>query len=443
MTQLLLYSLTAGVCLFALKKPWIGILAYYILTILAPQFIWFWIFEDFRVQVYIGAATLAGLILSTLLGGTNLKVLNNRQNYYLFIMWIFVFLSHTWSTYAYDPIHFDMQDPDYLRLAFTKTILFYFVSIIIINDARKYRLLIISFILIIIYYTFWANYQYFSGISEYYRSTGRLSGPFSYHRGGIYIDENVFAMLFVIGIPFLHFFSLYSKNKAIKYLLLGTIPWTWHAIFLTGSRMGLLGLSVVSLHIVIKTKSKLTGIVFLIGLILAVFLYGGNLLERSAATFSYMDRTQDDTPIDPRLISWKVGFKMMLDHPVFGVGIGKFQPAFTNYSGTRPHVAHNTFLQFGAESGVVAGFMYLLIIFGMLKINRKYSRSDTDKADPLLMASSNALFVSIFGFFICSFFLNLAYFEVFYYLIALTTIRHNLSSLEVSKSERMIDDSTL
>lgn len=425
MAQLFLYGLTGSVCLAALRVPWVGVAFYYLTAILGPQFIWYWVFRDFRAQMYVAVATIAGTLFSLLRGRIDFSILWQKQNLKLLVMCISMNISNMVSEFSYDARLMQTMNPDYLVSMVNKILVFYLVAIFLIDDIKKYKVLNYLFVMIIVYYTYWANNEYFTG-SASFMENGRLSGPVSANQGGIYMDENAFAMLFVVGIPYLYFLGMHSRNLAVKAILLCAIPWAWHAIFLTASRMALLGVVVVSAYIAVKSKSKALVIVMCAGFVVALLWQGRALVDRVDYTRAKSAGSASE-PVDPRIISWGVGLRMMWDHPVFGVGAGKFISAFSLYSDTRPHVAHNTFLQWGAESGVMSGLMYLLIVYKVLRSGRE--RPEEEKVhDSFVAAGQNAVRGAMWGFFLCSMFLDLAYFETFYFLIGLHLIADNLSN---------------
>jgi O-antigen ligase len=64
-----------------------------------------------------------------------------------------------------------------------------------------------------------------------------------------------------------------------------------------------------------------------------------------------------------RINLWKQAFELIKIKPLFGVGPGAFVKAktFFNIEGDKIHVTHNSFLAVGAENGVLALIMYLLL----------------------------------------------------------------------------------
>jgi len=205
--------------------------------------------------------------------------------------------------------------------------------------------------------TYWANMQYLDG--RWFR---RLSGPVGLGGSGLYKDKNMFALLFVTGLPFIYYLGFYFQNIFLRLSCWLIIPFGWHAIFLTGFR-GLLGLVVTALMITLKSKKKLIGFVFLIILAIAYIWQGGLTMKERAGTIGdYETKSSAKT----RTQAWSAAVNMMKDNPIFGVGVASFGPAFPFYSNDQPRVAHNTFFQIAASWGVIGGAMFLLIIFKIL-----------------------------------------------------------------------------
>ena len=117
---------------------------------------------------------------------------------------------------------------------------------------------------------------------------------------------------------------------------------------------------------------------------------------------------------------------MIFDYPLTGVGLGNFLVAFPDYSDEKPIVCHNTLFQIGSENGLIALIMYLLICSNLVKDCLKLKKSQKSSENRLLKYSNDAILCSFFGFFVCSFFLNLATYELLYYLICLNTVKNKL-----------------
>jgi probable O-glycosylation ligase (exosortase A-associated) len=411
MAQILLYILLAGNALVAPFVPWIGVLAYYTVSVYNPAAVWYWVFGDMRYAVYTSVPVLIGFVVLSLRQKISLARLWDRQNLYLLILWLSAVLSYLFSPFGHNTQTASVVfNSEYIVTTFTKVLLFYFISIMIIDTRRKLFYLTALMLFTIIYYTYWANDQYL----RFGLRGGRLPGPGTdITAKAIYTDENCFAMLFVVGIPFLYYFGMHYKNWILKVALLLCIPFAWHAIFLTSSRGGLVGLAAVSLYIWVRSRHRILGIAILAALVAAFVFQGGSLRERSKTIVDY----EEDGSAMSRIYSWKAGFSMMLDHPITGVGIGNFMVAYPSYSDLKPKVAHNSVVQLGAETGVVAAIAYLCIFIDILIRRRRTNKNDMGEIDPLMMTIREAVDCSLFGFFVCSMFLSISNYEVFYFVL--------------------------
>jgi len=431
-----LYTTLIATSIGTLWRSWIGVVAYFTLSIWYPQLIWFWAFGDMRVVFIVTVLTIVGFAKDAFLGRLDFSILREKENLYIVVLWISLIASYFFSPYGIDDRAVYALNPSMLLGMINKLLFFYFIAIILIDNKQKFHYLIIIFLIITVFYVYWGNNKYFSGQMYY---SPRLSGPgpeaaeSTPHSAGPYTDENNFAMLFVMGIPFLYFMGNYYKNWLPKWLLWLAIPFAWHAIFLTGSLGGLIGLGVVTLFIAVRSKRKLLFVTVPIALLIAFIWQGGKYLQERVErqTDSFYVEVGESTA-DQRINSWEAGFRMLIDHPITGVGIGNFLRAYPDYSETTPHVAHNTFFQFASESGIFAGLMYLLLFWSLFRSYLSYIRLGPERIGPFFLATTESIMGGAVGFFVCATFLNLATYELLYYTLILHVVQKRLieSSLE-------------
>lgn len=400
--------------LATLLVPWIGAAAYYVLAIMQPQYVWPWIFESIRISLIITLVCAASFVIALVMGKVNIKILLHRQNILMLVIWIMVNASYHFSDFRFSaPVLYDLKAAFVLEYL-NKAMAFYFIGALLIDTIEKLIWLVYAVCAVVVFYVYWSNNVYLSGMMWRFGEFGRLGGP-----SGLYADENAFALLFVVGLPMLYYIGLSAKNWIIRYAIWAIIPMLWHSIFLTGSRGAMLALGITSLYIAWKSYNKKLSIGLTAGLALALIYQGGVLVNRVEYTKEMADEPTVET-LDPRLISWKVGGEMMLDHPFLGVGAGAFTRAFPYYSETKVFVAHNTFIQFAADSGILAGLIYLYLFW--LPWRRPWTLSDTVKESPYAVAPylGDMIRASSLGFFICSMFLNLMLFETLYVILLMS-----------------------
>lgn len=434
---LVFYALFFTALVTAVFRPWVGVIAYTLFSLWFPHAVWPWIFRfsNFRVSYLIAASTLIGLIVAILTKKVDFSILKNRQNVFLFILWLCILISYFMSPYEKETGNvIAIRNPDYLINNMSKVILFYYVSVLLLDNKQKIHFYVMVVLFCAVFYVYWGNMEYFEGHLRGFYHT--LIGP-GWRRAGVispYFDENAFAMLYVMCIPFLYFMGNYYENRFIKYFLWLNIPFAWHCIFLTGSRGGLVGLGVVTLFIMFRSKKRIFMVLIPLALIIAFVYQGGGYIKDRAGQALNM---REDGSAQSRLNSWNAGMKMVIDHPVTGVGPGQFLTAYPDYSDTTPYVAHNTIIQFASESGALAGLIYLLLCYGILQNYRRQEKSGGDGVDPLFQAINESIAGSMVGFFVCSLFLNLATYEIFYYLLVLNAVNNHLIEQTVANQSHL------
>jgi O-antigen ligase len=132
-----------------------------------------------------------------------------------------------------------------------------------------------------------------------------------------------------------------------------------------------------------------------------------------------------------RLQIWARGLGYMMSNPVLGLGPGNFQAAEGTLSpyavrqqygiGVRWNAAHNSFIQAGAELGLVGLVLFVGVIATTFAALRRAGGSERARHGGRMRETSltPALTAALLGFVVGSFFLSLAYSEMLYTLVAL------------------------
>ncbi len=402
--------------LAVLIYPWIGTITTYLVGILTPQNIWWWHFIGKRPYFWMTVCLLTGFLLGVPRKCVSTAFLKTPIAITLIIYWFTFLISYLFGPFVHIVNEYRFFDASTVFSNLSKTILVAVISISLLNDDDKVKWFSSVILLCAIYFIYWANLQYLTG-----RVMGRLHGPTGIGIS-IYNDENIFAMMFVVGIPFLYYAGKYFESKILRVCLWLIIPFGWHAIFLTASRGGLLGLGISTFVISLRENKKAVKFLLIPALVLALGWQGGSIMKHRAETIS---KYEQDRSAEERLEAWKAAVKMGIAHPITGVGIasmGQAYPYFSNYPYVR--IAHNTFFQLFAENGAVCGLSYIFLIFFSIKnlwssdAIRKICTNTNDHRFIFLL--NEATLAGLIGFFICSIFLSLHEYEVFYYLLIIT-----------------------
>jgi probable O-glycosylation ligase (exosortase A-associated) len=190
------------------------------------------------------------------------------------------------------------------------------------------------------------------------------------------------------------------------------------AILFTFSRGGLLTLGVVGALLALHLRRP--------GLLVAVLLAAGAFFFLTPPQFqeSYMERAgsiasfEQDPSAMGRLEAWELSWKVFLDHPWVGVGPDNFPLAARAYAdATYTRVAHSALFQLLAEGGLPAVLLFALLL-GTAIWRLQAVRAASD--DAWARTWARMLQISIIGYVVGSVFLNMAYFDLIYHLVALS-----------------------
>ena len=430
---LLLIGSTAAI---ALARPWIGVVGAYAIVVLGPQYVWFYHFEGLRAALMIQAPTLLGFGLAAFRGEYSFDAVRSRRNAYVLMLWLAFAISYFFGPYVSYEGELRFADPAWAMSLINKMLILYFVACICITTPVATRAMAYVAIFSCVYLTYWANSAYLSG-----SVFGRMPGPSTPYGDGVYTDGNNFALFFVATLPFLWYAGLYSRNLITKWGLWLVIPLGWHAIFLTGSRGGLLGLAATLGLIVWNSKRRVVFGAFLLPVFVVAYVWqAGPVMKERATTIS---EYKTESSAASRLEAWDAALSMMVRNGLTGVGLASFVPAFPDHSNAEPREAHNTFFQISGESGLLAGAMYIAIVLASLSALRRNSRylrkSDLEDDDELrtLFWVNESTYAGFSGLVLCSLFLSMQLFEIFYFLLVIVNavtfqVRRRLAQLDTA-----------
>jgi O-antigen ligase len=415
MGKVIVMGLIAIVSLFSFAFPWLGAVAGYTFTALAPQDIWYWDFTGFRPEFWMLGATGIGFIIGVVTHRINLETIKNRRNLFLFILLIGCIVSYYFGPFTHVGGPYRFTNSTYRLDNLYKIFILFLIASACID--RESRLKVLYGVLVFsgIYMTYWAHHQYAIGHYD-----GRLNGPAAADGAGMYVDQNSFAMLFVVLSPFIWYWGAIQRS-AWKWVIWLIIPFCWRAIFLTASRGGLLGLGITLVVIVLRANRRILGLLLLPAFLFVFFVHGGAIMLRRADRIT--NYHQQGSAAD-RLESWRAALRMIAAHPVTGVGLASYGPAFPHFSNKQPREAHDTFLQIAADNGLITGVMYLLVVIGSLtalwKNGIRLKKRDPEFIHSFLYAANEATLAAFSGLAVCSIFLSLQDFEIFYCLVVMT-----------------------
>ena len=189
-------------------------------------------------------------------------------------------------------------------------------------------------------------------------------------------DPNVLAATLVAGlmISVAMGFSQ-GRSSAVRVLCFTAAVLCLVGVLLTGSRGGLVSLAgaILAAIALAPRKRALVGFVGVIIVLAGTFYYAALAPQAARERLSLADGGTGRTDI------WKVGWRMIEDEPVTGVGAANFQVSSIHYLlaepgalqddtyiADKPAVAHNAFIHVLAEYGFLGLTLFLMIVAGSI-----------------------------------------------------------------------------
>ena len=175
-----------------------------------------------------------------------------------------------------------------------------------------------------------------------------------------------------------------AKDRGMRYLATICHGLTGTALYFTGSRGGLIaygGMLVVSLWFLKPRRVAVLRVLLAAALSVAVVLS----LQRESAGGARLQEVDEFTSAS-RLALWGAAGAMFVQHPVLGVGYGNYRSLYGDYiPGAAPDQldAHNLYLQFLSETGVIGFAIFFVIITTFARMAIKLARSP-DSFDRLI-----------------------------------------------------------
>lgn len=182
-------------------------------------------------------------------------------------------------------------------------------------------------------------------------------------------DPNDLAYVITAAIPIV----LLSVRKAARPL--AQIGWSLVlALLLVGaaatlSRGGIIATTCVLVWAVSRKLLPVRFLAAAVGLLamlaVPILLLANDVVQNALAQKEYIAATNVDT----RLLRWQAAARMLAENPLLGVGPGGFRARYVEYSGfaelaERTPVAHEMYLEVGAELGIIALVLFLGAIAG-------------------------------------------------------------------------------
>jgi len=384
---------------FILRKPFLGVLVWYWLSLMNPHLI-SWTLTRQPFAQLIALAMLGSLLISRTekkqIPATPITII-------LAVFWAWMLVTTIFSFYP----QYAWGQWDKVWKIFLTT----YVAIIMVNS--KERILTLTFVaaLSIGFYGFKGGlYTILGG------GSGRVWGPPSSFIGG----NNEIGLALIMTVPLLFYIRSLVDHVLVKQALLAGIILCFFAILGTQSRGAFVGVTAMGLYLALKSEHK-ARYIFLVLLVVpfAFAFMPEEWHERMASIADY----ETDASATGRLTAWRMAFNLALHEP-FGGGFEAFMPQtylmYLPEAGGRNTDAHSIYFEILGEQGFVGLALFLLLgTFALSACTRIIKQTEHDPAMRWMRNLAAMLQVSLIGYAVSGAFLGLAYFDYYYALLAI------------------------
>jgi hypothetical protein len=269
------------------------------------------------------------------------------------------------------------------------------------------------------------------------QSVSWQTGPWARAYAGDTYDPNELAMLMVCLLPFALYGAMFARGWPSRAFMATVAVIAVLAVVKTVSRAGFLGLVGVVALILVRIwrggNRRWAGGLAALALG-ASLMVPGTYWQVMRTVFATEAEDEDylGAGVRPRWEIWKEGLALFVRNPLTGAGIGQFEVGYgVARDGGKWSAAHNSFIQIGAETGMVglALFVWLLVrAFRNAHLVARRARTGGAMAKHGWMACATE--ASLAGYVICGSALSAAYSPVLYLLLALSLVLALQAGLE-------------
>jgi probable O-glycosylation ligase (exosortase A-associated) len=270
----------------------------------------------------------------------------------------------------------------------------------------------------------------------FYSSEYHVFGP----RDSFISDNNQLAMALLMTLPLMRYLQLHSSLRPVRLGLIAAMVLSVFSVIGSQSRGAFLALLVVGAAFVLKSRYRLQiGALALCLALVGVWFVPKHWVERMETIQNY----EDDPSAMARIHTWKFGYDIAKLYPLTGGGFNVSTNERLYLSmvpeESRTHSFHSVYFEVLGEHGFIGLAIFLLLgyftwrTFGTV-------RKETIEREELRWASDLGAMgqVSLIAYFSAGAFLNLAFFDLYYLIIALAVLTQAVVRKELGNPKQVL-----
>lgn len=423
MRDILLFLLVLGLLPLCIMRPYFGVLAWSWLGYMNPQKLTWGFAFNFPFVQLVAIATLSGLIYLFAHRESRPELPWSTQTMALLLLWFFYTLSAVFA------LNTDLSWPAWGQMS--KTMVLIFVTLLLIDNSRKLRYLILVITLSIAFYGFKGGLFAIANGGKY-----MVMGP-----GGLIGDNNNIGLALNMVLPSVYYLSIFEQNKFFRLALKATFFLSILAIVFTYSRGAMLGLVAVLFLILLRSKLSYK-IITLMCVVIALPFIVEKVPESWYEKMGSIQSIETDGSAMNRFRAWETSWNLAKDRPITGGGFNalhdvKIYDTYHSgkvYEGIRVNKtgAHSIYFEIIGENGLIAFALFMFLILSTIYGARKSHREHIKDRPDGLPDYGPMIGIGVIAYAISGAFLEQAGFDLFYHLVAIMIIIRHLQRKAVT-----------
>jgi len=291
-----------------------------------------------------------------------------------------------------------------------------FILFALINNIRQFRIVIWTFLVSVTIISLGTVFSW------------NVNGS---RVGGTAYGANEFAieLLPCLALAFCNIFA--ERKKYLKTILAIISIILFLTLVNTLSRGGMIGLAGMLLISLLSANKKIKTFIFLSLLVLVIVNVTPQQFWDRFSKTKVVDTYTGDEAIDSasrRYYLAQAGWRIFLEHPIRGIGIGNYYYECRNYAPVIAGRAHNMYLEMMAELGTIGILLFAGIIFYTFKSLLKLMKGQYP-----YNAYARGFYLGLWGFLIAGIFLHAEQDKILWFVIFMVPALANIASPNVRR----------
>jgi probable O-glycosylation ligase (exosortase A-associated) len=248
--------------------------------------------------------------------------------------------------------------------------------------------------------------------------------------------NNALALALIMVLPLMGYLQLHTAQPLVRYGLIAAMLLSLTAIAASYSRGAVVAGVAMLLYLWLKSRRKVLVSMLLVGAVgVGLVFMPPKWLDRVETIQNY----EQDGAVQGRFQAWRFAYNLALERPIVGGGfaVEYDERLFLRYSpdAFRARSFHSNYFEVLGQHGFVGLVLYLMLGVASLLCGTRIIRRTRGSADLAWARDLAAMTqVSIIGYAVGGLFLNKAFFDLFYSLVAIMVLTDLLVARAIAEA---------